>query len=191
MRKLLWLLLIAACSDNPSDPDESVNEQELKFLRLSSSTVVPVKTASFWAVKGRDRKVELDYVGGEDFLEFEVKSNSLLRRPDGSIFQNGDSIRITLRLDDSDRLIVYFEPSGLVFNPLQPAELEIRYARASRDIDRDGDEDERDRALELALRIWKQERAGLPWLPQLTFRLDDDELEAKVLSFTGFAMASN
>jgi hypothetical protein len=41
------------------------------------------------------------------------------------------------------------------------------------------------------LRIWQQERAGLPWVPTLTFRIDEDDLEARVLSFTGFAMASN
>jgi hypothetical protein len=188
---VLLVLLAAACSDS-TDPDEGPTPtSELNFLRFSSANAVSVRTASFWAVRGRDRKLEIDYADGHEFLEFEVRSGSLLRRPDGSLFANNDSILITVTLDPSDRFIVDFQPSGLTFNPSDPARLKINYLEADPDIDDDGDEDSEDLALEAALRVWQQELPGLPWLPLLTFRIDDDDLEARVLSFTGFAMASN
>jgi hypothetical protein len=185
------LLVLGACSDSTEPDDTAVPDTELNFLRFSSTNAVPVKQKRFWAVRGRDRKLELDYADGSEFLEFEVRSQTLLRRPDGTLFQNGDSILITVTVDPNNRLIVNFEPSGLTFSPLDPARLKINYREADHDIDHDGDWDSEDIRLEAALRVWQQERAGLPWLPLLTFRIDDDDMEARVLSFTGFAMASN
>jgi hypothetical protein len=188
---LVFLFALGAC-DDPNDPgQQSVPEEELKILVFTSPDAVPVKQASFWAVRGRDRKLEIDYADGEDFLEFEVRERSLLRRPDGTLFQQGDSILVTVTLDPTNRIVVFFEPSGLVFNPSDPARLKINYKEADDDIDGDGDEDAEDQQLEAALRIWQQEQPGLPWMPTLTFRIDDDDMEARVLSFTGFAMASN
>jgi hypothetical protein len=188
---VVLLFAFSAC-DDPNDPgDQAVPEQELNILVFTSSNAVPVKQASFWAVRGQNRKLELDYADGEEFLEFEVRNRSLLRRPDGTLFQEGDSILVTVTLDPTNRIIVFFEPSGLVFNPIDPARLKINYKEADDDIDGDGDEDEEDQQLEAALRIWQQEQPGLPWMPTLTFRIDDDDMEAHLLSFTGFAMASN
>jgi hypothetical protein len=188
---LCFLFVLSAC-DDPSDPDEQgVPEPELNILVFTSANAVPVKTASFWAVRGQNRKLEMDYADGQEFLEFEVRDRSLLRRPDGTTFQVGDSVHITVSLDPNNRIVVFFEPSGLEFNPIDPARLKINYREADRDIDGDGDEDEADRQLEAALRIWQQEQPGSLWLPTLTFRIDDDDMEARVLSFTGFAMASN
>jgi hypothetical protein len=192
--QFLALLLLVACSDDPVQP---VDETDLKFMRFESSSAITVRQASFWAVKGRDSRLLMRYAPtqpgdeGHKFLEFKVDDNSLLRRPNGSLFLPGDSVLITVRLDDSDRFIVHFEPSGLVFNPLEPAELEISYERGDRDIDDDGDRDDSDVRLEQQLRVWRQERPGLPWLPLVSVRIDDDEIEGRVLSFTGFAMASN
>jgi hypothetical protein len=187
----LVFLLLAAC-DDPNDPDEqAVPEPELNILVFTSANAVPVKQASFWAVRGQNRKVEMDYADGEEFLEFEVRNRSLLRRPDGTLFQEGDSVLVTVSLDPTNRIVVFFEPSGLVFNPIDPARLKINYKEADQDIDGDGDEDAADQQLEAALRIWQQEQPGSLWMPTLTFRIDDDDMEARVLSFTGFAMASN
>lgn len=193
MKRWSWVvvtLFVAACSDS-TNPDPGVPETDLNFVRFANPDVITVKSASFWAVRGQDRKLQMDYANGEDFLEFEVKNESLMTRPNGTAFATGDSVLITVTLDPSDRLIVHFEPSGLVFNPLDPARLKINYKNASRDIDDDGDEDSHDLQLEATLRIWQQERAGLPWLPLSTARLDAEDLEARVLGFTGFAMASN
>jgi hypothetical protein len=183
--------LALGCSDDPTDPDGGVPEGELVFMRFASTNAVTTRQASFWAKRGEDRRLEIDYADGEEFLEFEVRDESLLRRPDGTVFQNGDSILITVTLDNSDRIILDFQPSGLVFNPLEPAQLEINYQQNDPDIDDDGDHDDDDLDLEAAMRIWQREQAGAPWLPLATVRIDEDDLRAGVLSFTGFAMASN
>ena len=194
MKRWLWLfaaIATAACSKDATDPDDGVQEPELTFLRFENANAISVRQASFWAKRGEGRRLRMFYADGEEFLDFEVRDKALLRRPNGTLFLPGDSILITVTLDPSNRFIVRFEPSGLVFNPLDPAHLEINYKHADRDIDDDGDEDDHDRALEAQLRIWQQEAQGLPWIPLSTLRVDDDDLEANVLSFTGFAMASN
>jgi hypothetical protein len=192
------LLCLPACERSSSVVEQaSVVEADLQFLRFTSSSAPTVRTASFWAVKGQTRKLEMRYAPtlpgqqGEKFLEFEVKSNSLLTKPNGLLFLPGDSVLITVSLDNSDRFIVHFEPSGIVFNPLDPARLQISSLRADPDIDHDGDVDAHDLALNLALKIWKQELPGLPWLPLPSIRINNIEIEAQVLTFTSFAMASN
>jgi hypothetical protein len=194
MKRWIWLfaaVALAACSDSTEPDDDGVREGDLTFLRFESSNAVTVRQASFWAERGDSRKLEIDYPNGDEFLEFEVRDESLLRRPDGTLFQEGDSVLITVSLDPSNRIIVDFQPSGLIFNPLDPPRLRINFEAADDDIDDDGDLDAEDQRLAAGLAVWQQERPGLPWLPLLSLRLDEDRMEARVLSFTGFAMASN
>lgn len=193
MKRFLYLTLLVAtagCSDGTTQPDGGVPETQLNFLRFSSSSVVTVKQASFWAVKGKSTRLLMRYADGSELLRFDVGGSSLLTSPNGRIYLDGDSVLITVNLDASNRVIARFEPSGLQFNPLSPAKLKINYAGADDDIDGDGDHDARDIALELQLKIWKQEQPGLPWLPQLSLRIDAKDIEGTILSFTGFAMAS-
>src|SRR5262249_1847221 len=137
-----------------------VQESQLQFLRFSSSNAVTVRSASFWAVKGQNRKLIMRYTPsspgqqGDTFHEREARNNSLPPRGGGLPMLPGDYILITVALDNSDRFIVHFEPSGLLFNPLDPPRLEINYERADRDIDHDGDVDAHDHALDLALGVW-------------------------------------
>src|SRR5262249_20195931 len=152
---LLTGLLACDQAHSVTNLDETpVPEAQLQFLRFSSSNAVPVRTASFWAVKGQNRKLIMRYAPtssgseGDKFLEFEVRNNSLLTRLGGLPLLNGDSILITVALDNSDRFIIHFEPSGLLFNPLDPPRLQINYERADRDIDHNGILDARDRTLE-------------------------------------------
>lgn len=195
MKRWCWLfplLLTAACSGDGAGPDDGgVPEGDLIFLRLDSANAVTVRTASFWAKRGEGRVLRMFYANGEELLDFEVRDNALLRRPDGTLFQQGDSILISVTLDPQNRFVLDFQPSGLVFNPLDPAHLEINYMHADDDIDDDGDEDAVDLELETRLRIWQREIPGSPWIPLSTLRVDEDDLEANVVSFTGFAMASN
>ena len=194
MKSWRWLfiaLVLAECDSSTDPGNGGVPEPQLNFLRCANPNVLTVRQASFWAVRGQGRTLVMKYANDEEFLEFEVRDHALMRRPDGTLFQDGDSVRITVTVDPNNRFIVYFEPSGLTFNPLDPAHLEINYKQANPDIDGDGDDDDNDDRLEARLRIWQQERLGLPWLPLSTLRIDEDDLEANVLSFTGFAMASN
>jgi len=162
------------------------------FPRFQPGVEPTVHEVSFWAVSGAQRELTINYANGTDaYLNFVVGPLSLLRRPSGALFLPGDSVLITVTLDDSDRMIAHFEPSGLTFNPLTPARLEFSYQYADPDFDGDGDVDSTDQALESKLRVWKQEQLGLPWLELPTLQLGLFGLGASVNGFTGFGMATN
>lgn len=188
-----------ACDDDPAGPSpgDQKSETELTFVRFDTAAFrnVPLE-ASFWAVRGEDRELEMrsaptpDDEDGEKFLELEIEEETLLRRPDGTPFAEGDSVLITVTLDPTGRFLFDFQPSGLVFNPEEPADLKIRYVLGDDDYDDDGDVDGDDLAFEALLAIWQRESSSDPFVRLETFEIDDDELEADLLGFTGFALAN-
>ena len=193
----LFAIAVASfgCSGDTSGPDRS--DDELVFARLSASSQVPTAPASFWAVKGREYEFRLrlapaqNQAEGDEFLEFRVRANSLLLKPGGQPFLNGDSILITVQADPQQRFIFKFEPSGLVFSPTEPAELRIRYDRVDDDIDHDGDRDAEDVRLRALLKVWQQQAPGAPWLPVPTLRIEDaSEVRGTITHFTSFALAT-
>lgn len=200
---LTAVIAIACTSETPTpvapvvDPDP-VPEAQLAFLRPDTGVALRSDSVSVWAVKGQNREVDMYYrprAGRTDsvrFLRFRVRQETLLRRPDGSAFANGDSIRITIRIRDFSKLITEFAPSGLVFSPLRPAELRLDFNNANRDFNRDGVVNQTDANLIPTFAIWKQEAAGQPWF-KLTSVVevsgDLSEVKADVLSFTNHAVA--
>lgn len=201
MRAARWWLIVivivaaAGCSDS-TGPEGGKTEDELRFVRFPSTPPIETFQASFWAVKGEGRELEINYlpeeVGeeGEEFLEFRVGGNSLLSRPDGSLFADGDSILITVTVSEDGRFLLDLQPSGLRFDPEHPARLEITYRPVDGDLDGDGDVDDDDADLEQDLRVWKQERPGERWFPVGTLHIDDlDEIEGEITGFTGFCIA--
>lgn len=204
MRSLKVLVLacvVAAACDSATEPETvEVDESELQFLRFPAD-LAPLVTreGSFWAVAGDDRELVLRYAPepgeegeeGEEFLRFKVRGDALSRRPDGTRFQQGDSVQITVHVDAQGRFLFDFEPSGLTFDPGHPAELKITYRRVGGDLDGDGDEDEHDRELEVKLKMWKREQPGDPWQQLGTVKFEEQkELEADITSFTGFCIAA-
>lgn len=196
---LVVLTVVLAGCDSPSGPDEPAkSEGELQFMTFPVVLAEHVQvTGSFWAVRGQTRRLTLNYLatsgdaGDDEFLEFEVPAEALLRRPDGSLFQSGDSIQITVQLDPGRRLLFRFDPSGLQFDPQRPARLEVSWERLNGDVDGDGEVDEDDDTLERNASLWKQQRPGEPWFPIGSLKdLEVDELEAEISSFTGFAIAA-
>jgi len=138
-------------------------------LASSSGPRLEAYELSFWAVRGREAKVSIDYVGdGQEagaFLSFRVPADGLERRPDGSHMAWGDSVQITLSIDPT-RLLVRYQPAGLVFNPTAPAELEMWYGAVRGDLDGDGDVDEADALIQQGrLGIWYRQKAGQLWYP--------------------------
>ncbi len=175
------------CDSNSSGPPDMVPESDLEFVTVQSAAP-PLETTdtSFWAVRGEDRELEIRFAGqggpgtGKRFLELKVDNASLLRRPDGTPFALGDSIQIFVTIDDAQLFRVRLEPSGLQFNPLEPAELEFKY-------------DEADLSFlnrEMEFDFWRQELAGQPWARIGSIQIEDfDEIEAELLSFTRYALA--
>lgn len=187
----------AACDTGTAPADEGVPESQLTFLRFPPDLqplVTP--TDSFYAVAGENRELVLYYQlteadeEREEFLEFRVPGNGLLRRPDGSVFERGDSILIKVTVSEDARFLFRFEPAGLVFHPDHPARLEVSYERVGGDLDGDGDVDEEDDELEREMRVWRQEAPGALWYPVGTLKLEDfDEIEGEINGFTRFAIA--
>lgn len=198
---ILPLALTLACNDSggPDDDDDDVKPpSELTILRLSeSSPPLFNPVASFWAVRGENRDVEISFVDdenpsqpGEEYLELEVDAEALLAYPDGTFFVEGDSVLITVRVVDPDRLLFEFEPAGLTFSPNRPAELKIHYDHADDDLDEDGDVDGDDEDLELTIAIWRQENPGDPFERLGSLLIDDlEEIDAELEGFSRYALA--
>ena len=175
----------------------AVSADDLTFFEFAASAPeLQTRDTSFWAVKGDGRQLVLHYVpeeageDGETFMEFEVPGDALLRRPDGTSFAEDDSVLITLRVDDAGKFLFTFEPSGLVFDPDHPASLDVRYGDS--DGDGDGDDDEDDDALRENLAMWRQDDQTDLWVKVATAKVEESEsVEAKVLGFSRFALASN
>ena len=194
--------LLTSCSGESSTGVDGgviiAPEAQLNFLRPATGLTLSAQTRSFWAVKGQDREVAMYYrplLSGSDsvrFLRFRVRGSSLLARPDGSAFATGDSVLITISTLDFARLITQFLPSGLTFNPQQPAELRLDFKNANQDFNRDGVVNQADATIAAGFAIWKQEAVGLPW-QKLTSAVEISgglsEVKADVGSFTNHAIA--
>jgi hypothetical protein len=202
MRQFLSRLIIGftaaallACGDN-TGPGGRPNA-ELHFVRQDSLAPPLVSNqASVWAKVGDGRELHLNYQGatpadtGQEFIRFEIPGDGLLRKPDGSAFQAGDSILITVTVLDSARFVFQFEPSGLVFNPDHPARLKVRYFDADHDFDDDGDLDAADDAIEHVLDMWRREAPGTLWFRVGSVKFEElDELDANILMFSEYAVA--
>jgi hypothetical protein len=151
---------------------------------------------TFWAHVGQDRELRMYYQGatptqtGDELLRFEVPGNGLLRKPDGSLFQPTDSILITVTVVDPSKFLFQFEPTGLVFNPDQPARLKALYVHANHDFNGDGVVDATDAAIESTLDLWKRESPTAPWFKIGAVNFEAlEELDANIFSFTSYAIA--
>ena len=205
LRRRLLILPLAftlACSDSggpDDDGDDGIKPPtDLTILRLSeASPPLFNPVASFYAVRGENREVEISFVDdenpgtpGEEYLELGVDADALLSLPDGTPFLEGDSVLITVRVVDPERLLFEFEPAGLRFSPSRPAELKIHYNHADDDLDEDGDVDVADESLELTIGIWRQENDGDPFERIGSLLLDDlEEIDAELEGFSRYALA--
>jgi len=138
---------------------------------LSSTGEPQLKTyeLSFWAVRGRETKVDIDYLGDAQqtgaLLTFRLPSHGLERRPDGSRIAWGDSVEITIDIDPAT-LLVRFQPSGLRFNRWAPAQLEMWYGAAGGDLDSDGVVGASDSSIrQTRLGLYYQQESGQLWYP--------------------------
>lgn len=187
MALVIAAVLATACNDS-SGPNgtDTLPEDQLDFVPISATApALATLDTSFWAVRGEERRLEIRFAGqggpgtGSRFLELEIEDESLLRRPDGTLFADGDSIEITVSID-AGLYRVELGPSGLVFNPNEPAELEIDYAEAEDDF----------LAIEADFDVWRQEQAGESWQRLASVQFEElDEIDVLIFGFTRFALA--
>lgn len=196
---LLVLAAVAAgCSDAGGPDTGGVKPPgELTIIRLpAGSPPIWNPVDSFYARKGTDREIRIYFTNSDgtgpdhEYLRFRVDAPSLLARPDGTLFQVGDSILITVRVTDPELIQFEFEPAGLTFSPSAPAELKIEYGETEGDLDDDGDVDADDDTIEQVMAIWRQEQPGQSYVKIGSVKFEElEEIEADILGFTRYAIA--
>jgi hypothetical protein len=202
MRRLRWLVLAAlvGCTDagttSPPPVTTTPNSQLHIVAQGGTAPALLSDTVSFYAVAGQGRQVKMYYQGaapgdtGETLLEFEVPGDGLLKRPDGTAFLPGDSIRITISVATPGRFQFAFSPSGLQFNPASPARLRIRYLDCDQDLNNDGVVDSTDESIRSMLDVWHRETGDTLWSKLGGVNLDQEsEIDVNVFSFTEYALA--
>ncbi len=198
--RLAIVALVAStlsCSDT-SGPGggETKNPTELTIVRLAAASPPlfnPVD--SFYAKRGENREVRIFFAdvqgqAGEEYLRLRVDAPSLLARPDGTLFQDGDSILIHVVVVDPTQLLFEMQPSGLTFSSSAPARLTIHYDHANDDFNEDGKVDQEDNSIETTLGIWRQETLADPFvrLGSAVFK-DLKEIDADLNGFSRYALA--
>jgi hypothetical protein len=189
----LLLPWLASCDRGPTEPDE-LPQEELVFLRAApGAPPLAALQVQVWARRGEGRRIEIPYAkvgayGGDRCLELNIPGDGLWKKPDGTLYQPGDSVLITVTVSNPDQFHFRFEPSGLQFNPNHPAELRISYKWADPDRNGDGVVNDLDRRFSFA--VWRQEGTSDPWYRLRTERDEAvEEARADVLGFTGYALA--
>jgi hypothetical protein len=194
---LLALLLLggSACSDTTS-PGQGGQSTDFHIVRLDpTSPPIFNPEQSFYAVQNQDRELRISFqdasgAEGEEFLRLRVRPGSLQANPDGTPIAAGDSVLITVRVVSVDSVLFDMEPSGLTFNPAEPAELKIHYAHADHDFNEDGIVNVFDDQIKTQLAIWRQEAVGDPFAKLGSVNVEDsEEINADILGFTRYAIA--
>jgi hypothetical protein len=188
--------IVGSCSDGNAPNDGTKPPSELNVIHVApTSTPLFNPSDSFYAKRGEDREVRIffqDETGhqGEEYLRLRVNAQSLRALPDGTPILEGDSVLIHVNVVDPTEMLFELTPSGLQFNPLEPAELKIHYDHANGDLNNDGSVDGEDDSLESTLSIWRQEQLGDPFV-RLTsvLSVEIDEAVADLTGFSRYALA--
>ncbi len=179
------LLAALACSDS-TGPVQSRMPAQLNILRLAT-TAPPLfaATTTFNACKGSGAEGRLFFSDGQggqgqEFARLKLDNNTLLLKPDGTPFGATECIQITMAVDDPTQVLIRLEPTGLRFNPADPAQFRIEYAEA----------EGVDSQIEAQIAIWRQEVDGGPFVQIGSAVLKDlKEVEGNLLGFSRYALA--
>jgi hypothetical protein len=194
---LLVVVAIALACGDTGGPSSGSPRAQLNFV-LQDSTYRPLLSTqgSFYAKVGEHRQVRLVYQGstptdsGAEFLRFEVPSDGLYRKPDGTAFGPVDSILITVTVVDAKQFRFDFQPSGLQFNPSDPARLKVEYRYAEPDFDGDGTIDSTDAEIESMLSLWRRDPPDTLWFQMAAAKsVELEEFDADIFSFSQYAVA--
>jgi len=163
----------------------------------TSVSAMDAYKVSFWAVKGEDRSIQINYVTQTNsgyvtspYLRFEVPAEALDEGPNGEEYETGDSVRIYIRVDPTD-MVAHYYPSGLQFDDDDPAVLTVWYTDADDDFNGDGYVNEKDAYIEAnLLGIWTQQNTYDQW-----YRLSAQQslaerwFKASIEHFSGYAVS--
>ena len=191
--------LVGACSDSTGGGSQSRRADSLNFVLLAQNApTLCADSIGFWAYQGQSADTALVFpeIGSscagstEDFVRLKLDAASLLRYPDGTLFQPGDSVFISLKWIGSDSILFKLDPSGLVFDPAHPAELKIEYTEAGPDLNHDGEIDHQDTVVQRQIDIWRQPTLADRYSPVGTAKIEDaNEVDARLNGFSRFALA--
>jgi hypothetical protein len=121
-------------------------------------------TAAFWAVRGEERSVQINYLsatGDTSFPFLQLTITDPIFVPGQGDLAVGDSVLVTVTIDPTD-IKVSFEPTGLLFG--DQAQLKMSYGGAGGDLNGDGLVDAADADIETQLLgLWYREGAESSW----------------------------
>ena len=194
-------MIASACSDSTSGGGTRP-PTDLTVLRLASTApALCADSVGAYFKKdpnGQDQEIALVFPqpgstcagSTEDFLRLKLKPLTLQRWPDSTLIANGDSVFIFVKWVGSDSILFDLQPSGLIFDPANPAELRLEYGEAGDDLNHDNTINTEDTTIEHELDIWRQERPGDPYVRVGTGKAEDtNEIEAKLNGFSRYAIA--
>ncbi len=133
---------------------------------LSAGLQLDRYTASFWAVRGEPRSIQINYLSATGdtssaFLRLTTTDPAYV--PGLGDLAPGDSVLITVTIDP-DNIKVSLEPTGLLFG--EPGQLQISYGGADGDLNGDGVVDGTDAYIESQLLgLWYREGTNGVWEP--------------------------
>lgn len=189
--------LMVSCSDS-SGPGagDTKDPAQLNIVQLAAASPPlfnPVD--SFYAKRGENREVRIFFADieggeGEEYLRLRIDAKSLAARPDGTPFEEGDSVLVRVLVVDPAQLLFELQPSGLRFSTGEPARLKIHYDHADGDFNDDGRVDQEDDSIETTLGIWRQENPTDPFVRLGSAVVEDlKEIDANLYGFSRYALA--
>ncbi len=131
---------------------------------LSGGLSLDRYTATFWAVRGQERSVQINYLSATGdtsapFLRLSIADPAYV--PGLGDLALGDSVLLTVTID-TVHIGVSLEPTGLRFG--NPAQLQIWYGGAGGDLNGDGVVDAQDALIETQLLgMWYREGVASAW----------------------------
>lgn len=165
--------------------------QEGLHAFLSDGLSLDRNTVSFWAVRGQQRSIQVNYLsatGGTSTPFLQLTLTDPVFVPGRGNLAMGDSVRITVTIDPN-AIAVSLEPTGLQFG--NPAQMRISYGGAGGDLNGDGLVTPADAVIEAKLLgMWYQESAADPWEPiPATQTIQDRSFTCPLQHFSRYAVS--